>query len=227
MRNSYIYEGIDFTGQRHGMLTVIRKADKGRSWWVCKCDCGNERTMETFRFLSYKSCGCLEKQNKRNIGERTKTHGKTSTKLYGIYCGMKSRCYNANDKHYPFYGGRGIKVCKEWLDSFEAFYDWAYEMGFDDSLTGKEQSIDRIDCNGDYSPSNCRWSNQTEQVRNRRIARWVSYGGELVSPYDFAIDHGITYMAYVYRHLNKGETGEQIIENWRNRKYNRCIKDRT
>ena len=225
MKNSYKYDGTDLTGQRHGKLTVIRKADKGRSWWVCKCDCGAERTIIANRFFQYKSCGCLEKENRKKIGSRTTTHGKTGTKLYSIYCGMKNRCYDPGCKQYSRYGGRGIRVCKEWLDSFDAFYDWALESGYKDELPGKEQSIDRINLDGNYEPSNCRWTNQTEQVRNRSNSRWVSYNGENVNPYDFAREHGITNKVYIYRHLDKGETGEEILENWRSRKGNRAFPD--
>lgn len=225
MKNAHKYDGIDFVGQRHGRLTVVGKSEKGRSWLVCKCDCGAEITIIANRFLQYKSCGCLEKENRQRLGSRTTTHGKAFTRLYAIYCGMKNRCYNPGYKHYSRYGGRGIKVCEEWLDSFEAFYNWALESGYDANISGKNQSIDRINLEGDYEPSNCRWANQTEQVRNRSNTRWVSFNGEKVNPYDFAREHGITNKSYIYRHLDRGETGEEILENWRNRKRNRNFQN--
>lgn len=215
MKNSYKYHGVNLLGQRHGRLTVIKKAEDGRSRWICRCDCGNEKQMLTWQFLEYQSCGCLEKENRRTLSEKTKKHGKTETKLYSIYTGMKQRCTNQSYKHYDRYGGRGIKVCDEWNTSFTAFEKWAYENGFDDSLDWRQQSLDRIDLDGDYEPSNCKWSNQTEQVRNRRNTRWVNYNGEKINPYEFARMFWITNKVYIYRHLDKGETGEQIIEKWR------------
>lgn len=213
-RNSHKYAGIDFTGQRHGRLTAIKKADHGRSIWVFKCDCGNVREMPLFRFFEYKSCGCLEKENKKLLPTKTIRHGMTYTRLYSVYCGMKDRCKNPNYKYFNRYGGRGIKICPEWDESFEAFEKWAYQNGYDEKKPGKEQSIDRIDLDGDYCPENCRWANQTEQVRNRSITRWVQYNGDKVNAYDFAKMFNITNVTYIYRHLDKGETGEQILEKW-------------
>lgn len=214
MRNSYKYYYDDLTGKRHGRLTVLRKSDFGRTRWICKCDCGNVRELTAHRFYEYLSCGCLEKENRKSLSKKTITHGKTNTRLYAIYCGMKDRCSNPNYKYFARYGGRGIKVCEEWLNSFLSFEKWAYENGYDDSLDGKHQSIDRINTDGDYEPLNCKWSNQTEQVRNRSNSRWVNYKGQKVNPYDFARMFNITNTVYVYRHLNKGETGEQILEKW-------------
>ena len=90
-------------------------------------------------------------------------HGLSSTRLYKIFYGMKHRCYNTSNKHYKHYGGRGIKVCDEWLNDFTIFHDWAIANGYKDDLT-----IDRIDVNGDYEPSNCKWSTQEEQASNKR-----------------------------------------------------------
>lgn len=215
MKNSYKYANLDLTGERHGKLVALRKADHGRSWWICKCDCGTIRELKINQFYAYQSCGCLERENRQNLSEFTRTHGKTETRLYAIYCGIKQRCSNPHYKYYSRYGGRGIKVCDEWMTSFEAFEKWAYANGYDPSLNGKQQSVDRINIDGNYSPDNCKWSNQTEQVRNRSNTRWVPYKGSLINPYEFARTFGITNKVYVYRHLNKGETGEQILEKWR------------
>ena len=216
MRNSFRYADVDLVGQRHGMLTVVKKLDKGRSWYLCKCDCGKEKVLLAHRFFEYSSCGCQEKKNRELIGERSKTHGMTETRLYAAYCGMKSRCSNPHYKYYSKYGGRGIKVCKEWKESFDAFAEWAYANGYVEGASGVDQSIDRIDVDGDYCPENCKWTNQTQQVRNRSNTRWVIYKGEKVNPYDFAKQFNITNKVYVYRHLDKNETGEQILESWNN-----------
>ena len=215
MKDSHKYDHMDLTGMRHGRLVAIKKADKGRTRWICRCDCGNIKEMRANKFFADQSCGCLEKENRENIAVKTRTHGKTNTKLYSIYCGIKCRCSNPHYKYYDRYGGRGISVCDEWIKSFDAFEKWAYEKGYNPNLNGTEQSIDRIDIDGDYSPDNCRWVNQTEQVRNRSNTRWVPYDGNMVNPYDFAKMFGITNKSYVYRHLDKGETGEQILEKWR------------
>ena len=203
---------MDLIGMRHGRLVAIKKADRGRTRWICRCDCGTIKEMPAYKFYENKSCGCLEKEN---LADRTRTHGKSNTRLYAIYCGIKNRCCNPHYKYYSRYGGRGISVCAEWLNSFEAFEKWAFENGYNPNLDGKHQSIDRINLDGDYRPDNCRWVNQKEQVRNRSITRWVCYNGKDLNPYDFARMFGITNSAYVYRHLDKGENGEQILEKWR------------
>lgn len=99
-------------------------------------------------------------------------HGGKGTRLWSIYNGMKSRCYNPNVPAYKFYGGRGITICSEWLDSFPNFRDWALANGYSDDLT-----LDRKDTNGNYSPDNCRWSTKKEQALNTRRNHLVTIGG--------------------------------------------------
>ena len=213
-KNSYRYAGVDFVGARHGMLQVIRKADHGRSWWVCKCDCGKIVELQTFRFFEYKSCGCLEKANKANLAQHTRTHGMTETRLYGIWCGIKDRCYNPNIEHYDRYGGRGIIVCDEWKNSFEAFADWAYSAGYDERLNGKTQSIDRINVNGNYEPNNCKWVTQKEQMRNTTRTVFIEYHGDKIPLSAFCEEHGITYSSFVTRHIKRGFTAEELLRVW-------------
>lgn len=100
-------------------------------------------------------------------------HGKRNTRLYRIWSNMKTRCFNSNDKHYKNWGGRGITVCNEWKNNFKTFYDWAMSHGYEDNLT-----IDRINNDGNYEPSNCRWVKAEEQGKNQRKTHLLTYNGE-------------------------------------------------
>ena len=147
---------VDLTGQRFGRLVVLRRAENiGRQTaWLCKCDCGNEKTVPMWNLRSGQtiSCGCYADEVRVANGKAGQTHGLSYSRLYTIWIGMKQRCYYPKHKHFKRYGERGIKVCDEWKDSFETFHDWAMANGYADNLT-----IDRENVNGDYCPANCRW----------------------------------------------------------------------
>ena len=157
---------IDLTGRRFERFIVIKRYlenDKQYdTFWLCKCDCGNERIVssKSLRNGMTKSCGCL---NKEMTIERSTTHGLTNCRLFRIWMNMKTRCYNPNYKQRKDYGGRGICICGEWLSAFKCFYEWSMAHGYSDEL-----SIDRINNDGNYEPGNCRWATIMEQRHNQR-----------------------------------------------------------
>lgn len=165
----------DLTGNKYNHLTVLKRApNQGKNtMWECRCDCGNITTVSAPHLKSghTKSCGCLHKETMRNMMQ---THGLTHHPLYRVYRGIVDRTTLETCQCYKDYGGRGIKMCQEWADDFEAFYQWAMSHGYEKGLT-----IDRIDTNGDYCPENCRWVTHKVQQNNRRNNRLLEHNGEV------------------------------------------------
>lgn len=172
-------------GQRFGRLTVIRDVGKTKGYdtiWECKCDCGKITYVGGYwlRTGYTRSCGCLRAELTRERGYQNKgkkhrrKEGDVSLtptrgdRLYTIWCGMKTRCYNPKNRSYRWYGARGITICEEWKKSFQAFKEWSLANGYTPTLT-----IDRIDNDRGYAPDNCRWATLLEQRHNQR--RWVEY----------------------------------------------------
>jgi hypothetical protein len=177
-RDELMSKRLDLTGQRFGRLTVLeelgtRRFASGQStkMWRCLCTCGRSAVVQQSSLTSgnTKSCGCLGRERR---GATSKTHGMSRTAEYKIWCKMKARCLSPAGKHWADYGGRGIKVCARWLNSFEAFYE---DMGARPSTS---HSIDRINVDGHYEPGNCRWATPYQQTRNKRSNVWVDVNGK-------------------------------------------------
>lgn len=202
---------IDLTGQKFGRLTVAERAENGvrkngssYTRWLCKCDCGKELIVDggNLKKGHSKSCGCYAREQ---IIKTHTTHGQKKSRLYVIWRGMKSRCANPKTNRYKNYGGKGIKVCDEWLHDFKAFYDWSMSHGYADNLT-----LDRIDANGNYEPLNCRWVTIKEQENNRTNNHWITYNGETHTMMQWAEITGINFHTIKSR-LKMGWTVERAL----------------
>lgn len=212
----------DITGQRFGLLTtksyrkVTTTGNKKRVFWSCICDCGNTCEMEgsLLRSRSKKprnipmSCGC---EARKATSYRNSTHRLTGTRVYRSWNSAKQRCLNPNDSNYRNYGGRGISICEHWY-SFDNFLN---DMGFPPS---PNHTIDRIDVNGNYEPSNCRWATPSEQARNRRNTPLYSYNGKTMSLIEWAEYLGIRTIT-LRKRLEYGWTLDKVFSK-HNHKYN-------
>lgn len=196
----------DITGQRFGRLVAVKMyAEKyKRTKWLCKCDCGNEKLMPLDSLMTgrAKSCGCYRKEVTR---DHFRKHGLGNERLYSIWLNMRTRCFNPKVKSYKDYGGRGITVCKEW-DDFTNFYQWSLNNGYEDNLT-----IDRIDNDGNYEPSNCRWGTRVVQMNNTSQNVKIEINGELKTLADHARDNKLNYDTLHYRY-ECGLQGEELIK---------------
>lgn len=157
----------DLTGVRFGRLVVLSKTNERvhrHVVWRCKCDCGNECTIPSSSLTSGRtqSCGCLLQEAR---GVSRITHHMSNEKIYAVWQGMRKRCFSTYHKNYESYGGRGITVCQEWNESFEAFYDYVSQLPH---FGEKGYSLDRINNDGNYEPGNVRWATAKVQANNRR-----------------------------------------------------------
>lgn len=168
----------DLSNKKLGRLLVIKRVENSRfstTRWLCKCDCGNELIVFGCHLRSghTRSCGCISKEIIRQAEHKPK-HGLIKTRIYKIWNGIRNRTNikTANKEMYKNYSGRGIKICDEWKE-FINFYNWSMANGYKENLT-----IDRIDNNGDYEPSNCRWTTWKKQQNNKRNNVIIEFNNE-------------------------------------------------
>ena len=190
---------IDLTGKRYGRLSIIKQVEDHRhgTYWLCKCDCGKEKVIrgQSLREGLSKSCGCgITEAAKR----RFTTHGMSKTRLYNIWVNMHRRCEYEKNGGYSYCGSRGIRVRDEWKD-FEPFMLWALANGYNESLT-----LDRIDNDDDYCPSNCRWVDMKTQENHRKNCHYVTFNGET---------HTVTEWAEIIG-INKHTLSARIRKGW-------------
>ena len=210
----------NLTGRRIGHLTVLGYAGRWRhghsssSLWRCKCDCGNIKNISRASLMrGQDNCGCERNDKLKKINTK---HGCCRSSLYAVWCGMKARCNNPNNKSWKDYGGRGISVCTEWEDNFVPFKNWALSHGYDKGL-----SIDRINVNGNYEPSNCRWVTPKEQSNNRRNNKMIELNG---------IIHTLSEWCGIYNikpHLvsNRIRRGWSVLDAITKPKRTKCISE--
>lgn len=186
----------DLTGQKFGRLKVLfrDKNRNGNAYWNCKCDCGNKvvKSTDYLKRSNLCSCGCASNRTKNpkdkldNPILENKVYSRT--RIYRIWQAMKTRCYNPNHRHYCDYGGRGITICEEWLNSSVSFINWSYNNGYNDKL-----SIERKDTNGNYCPENCIWVDSKTQSNNKRTSHFVTFNGKTQTIAQWAEELGIPY----------------------------------
>ena len=186
MKRNANYKNL--VGQQFGYLTVIREDKdnfkKDHIYWECKCTCGKRRSLQTYQLTSGKvtSCGCM---NPRNLKHQSIMNRK---RLYTIYSSMLQRCYSSKSISYKYYGLKGITVCDEWKNSFDAFAEWAKNNGYNDSL-----SIERRDNSKNYCPENCCWIPLKDQSKNKSTSVNYFHNGESHNMKEWCQILGVSY----------------------------------
>ena len=207
MRNKYTNSILDnYVGTKQYFLEIIsytERDEKSHRYFICKCDCGKELAIRVDQIIrkNQKSCGCY----KYNL----KT-GCSYYRLYAVWKGMKARCYDINNERYKIYGEKGIKVCDEWKDDFISFYDWSIKNGYNQNAKYGECTIDRIDNNGDYEPSNCRWVSNLRQQRNTNRTVYFEYKGVTKPLIDWCEELNLPYNTIRARYARLGQV-ERVL----------------
>lgn len=183
-------------GIKFGRLTVLRRVENKvfrnsqHVVYECVCECGNNVNVSGGHLSSghTRSCGCIKSEI---LYQRNTTHGGSYTRLYYVWNNMIRRCYDSRSHEYSNYGGRGIKVCDEWRCDFVTFRDWALQKGYNENAKRGDCTLDRIDVNGNYCPSNCRWANSKVQANNKRFNTRVGINGEYHTVSEWCDIYGI------------------------------------
>lgn len=211
----------DLIGKRFGKLTVLRRGENSRKnavQWVCRCDCGRETLVTTNSLTSgnTKSCGCYRGHHRKHGAY---CGGKVE-RLYRVWLNMKNRCGNPNAFGYAYYGGRGITVCEEWANDYDAFRKWSLENGYDPNAKFGECTIDRADNDKGYCPENCAWISMKKQCDNRRCTIFVTVNGERITASEASAKYGVLYDTLLYRH-HAGWSDEDAVFGRKNHELNR------
>lgn len=206
---------IDLTGQTFGRLTVIERAENdkhGFACWKCRCECNAEVIVSGNHLRSghSTSCGC---RNREKASKRLTIHGLRHTKIYGVWNGIKDRCFNPNNKFYKHYGGRGITMYPEWVNDFQAFYKYVSKL---EHFGEPDYSLDRIDNNGNYEPKNLHWVDWKNQNRNRRNTIMIEYEGVEMTLAEAAEKSGIKYET-LRRRYHRGDRKDKLFRPIKNR----------
>ena len=195
---------IDLTNQKFGRLTVIEQAGSqhGNAYWKCKCSCGAEVIVRGYLLTRQivVSCGCYRKEHKLK-------HGLAHTPIYNLWAGIKNRCTNPNVHNYHRYGGRGVTMFEDWINNFQAFYDYVSKLPH----YGEDgYSLDRINNDGNYEPDNIRWATRKEQARNKRSNHILEYQGVKMTLAEAAEKSGLSRYVLQNR-LKHGDRGERLF----------------
>ena len=199
---------IDLTGMRFERLNIlceIKERSKSKKViWQCKCDCGRETFVSSAHLISghTRSCGCIQREAVKSLDNSTHKDSKSAT--YYTWNSMKSRCYNPKNDSYYRYGGRGIQVCDRWLNSYENFLE---DMGHKPD----ECSLDRINNDGNYDPTNCRWATIYEQANNMSNNVRMEYSGEIKTISQWARTLNIP-RDKIYRRHKSHESLDKILK---------------
>ncbi len=214
---------LDLVGKSFGRLTVIEMIDpekgeiknfkKNRTYWKCKCECEKERIVQgNYLVKGYsKSCGCHTKE---------RSYGQTKQIEYASWRSMINRCLDPKNEKYPDYGARGISVCDRWLEKNNGFKNFFVDMG---SRPNKNRTLDRIDNDGNYEPSNCRWATKRVQSRNKRNNVWYDHSGRKKVLKDWAKYFKVNSSS-LYEMLQRGKTFNEVYDYYITEKPKKLIK---
>lgn len=202
----------DYTGVKKGRLTFIefnrihvQRSGGKVPYWLCRCDCGNEKVIAVKDVIGGKtrSCGCLQREM---MSKKQTMHGETDTPLHSIWQNMKRRCYEKTNAKYGTYGKRGIRVCDDWKDSYISFAEWARANGYKEGLT-----IERIDVDKDYEPSNCEWIEPSEQSRNKTVTHYHEIDGVTYQTMNDLSESFDIPVKTLFSRFYRGDRGKDLV----------------